>query len=1770
MMEEQGLVTHKGMDTDFNKERLRRRITLNRFLRNIFIGVGIALALACVEGMIWIVNPLHLFGSASSHTLSTLLSNLTHNPLLWLFLLVQVIVVCALLFLIDKPLAIGKYIRDAQKEQERYRTLYTSLVSWTALYETPLTCYHQSPDLSTPGNVRELSILDQAQELLDSSGKVLSHQLVLGVPGAGKTLMLYFYWHTLLQRSRAIIFGSARIPMYVPLQRYNLFLNSKTAYASGEEPVSGRGSFIDFLYTSDLVGINHLRPFLQSLMAKGRIVFLCDGFNEIDERHRSSTSVEFAEMMRQSQNQLVLTCREVDYEQQPQLAQAVLENLVNRICMNPLDEQHERGFVEQYIKEQDTGKKWRHTAGQVMEVINRSRHRAYCTNPFMFFSLLEVIDVIGVDRGKKIDTRGKLLRTFVRQRIQHELAQQQWSNANLTESDVVLFLGELACAARWTNSVNALQVPVASKKRAIAFEDIAKGLQSWLLEHPAKCPSAVGIIAGDMKVRSSSLRRSYQQEELSTLLRFAQSASLIEISHSGILSFRHELLAAYYVAEYFMAAGKADLVDSSDDKARLASDDHWDIEVPFITPVALCIGLLNEPEEYAHEFILLGQQNPSCKLEALTLAFLCIGVAYMPPQADGSTPMDLTADLTETITEVVKNKQSCDLLAQLFTRFASEGAQEIYQSLFPLLMVDGIDEFILRLNANVVLELLFNQLCVVVDNTQYEAQAKRLVRTLGRFGTGAIPRATELSQPSPDRSSRLRSAAINILGGTNEQEAVEPLIVCLRDSNQPIVGRAANALIRLGPELSFTRLVQELEDRTPTPGREQVHWIVLHILERFQNEPDRAHQLTPSQHIRLVSVLLNVLTSNYAPEDQQKAREMLVRQAREAGNSPAGERAVEFLVQNLSSEKDSTARATLKTLKEVGYPATPYLLEQLKPQTPETVRLRIVEVLADVRDPRALPYLLRLLDDSALVVQQQVALALSAFAPESISGLIDCVLHGDSELVATRAEQILGDIGDEATNDLIQSLIPIVPGRTHLLVQVLERVRNPLAIPPLIAFLENPQQSSHVDQPLQVAVVHALGQFPDERVVAPLLEMLASSNPLIYEGAINALSFLEDVALDGLIAALDEERDRVDGTGYNATQPEVLAPRIERAILGMAHFPGERLLEVLATGSEMQVEHTINVFLAKGTEGAQVLVAYLFNSNARLQHYVRLILGDMSGQVLVPALLEIVNHPEPAWRVVITTLLLQHPREAIPPLVNLLDDDERADAAQVILLEFDQTVLPYLVIGLDSLNSRAQEHARYIVVTLVKQTPELVHEVVQLFNLDPPQRAHEALTGMLTSQLAPESIPALLEGLEDAHLIGASSEALKRLVDKDDAQSEMVLTELLAALRTEQRRHGAEITLVEIGEKAVPGVGNLITDPVADVAHIAQNILCELGVAAFSFIWAAYSDTANRDRRTAARSIFRRMPTVVIKDELVQLLESNNPEDLSMALALLIERINDEVLQADKGHEMVPALLEHVQTHSDEHASHRIVALLLLLAGDVIIDHMTDVLYNYPVHQQMLVHAFLLLGDEGVEALLDIFYDPDAPALLRAEVVSLLGILAPNRDIREYASMLDEYGLWAGQSAGMSDVLHPDRLAVSLRALGGLLVGGHWDVAELQNLRLHSAENSFERELYEILLGWRYSPQITMLENDLQHEREEHKQNVLKLSQEILQMHEQNADLEKQLESIQKEHGLRGEELDQANKNTHELQRSLNQVLQEKKTLQATLQRSNQEKQSLQ
>ena len=1657
-------------------------------------------------------------------------------------------VIGALLALaLNRPLALSRYAREVARATERYRAVYTPLSDWLTLYTSTTTCYQHSPDPTIPERAQELSLLDLVrpgnQFLVDPQ----EHLALLGATGAGKTTILYFFQFMTLLRRRSVIFGRQKIPIYIPLRNYTLFLRTHAGWYAQEAALQpGIARLLDFLGASDLPGIHHVRPFLRKLGDQGRLLLLYDGLHEIEEAYLPDVIAEVVELMSQSRSRVIVACRQEDYLRQPQLAQAVEANLVARAVIEPLAEEQARSLVERYIESENSGKKWRHTAGQIMDMIANTRLRATCSTPLLMLALLSVIDNIGIERGKRLDTRGRLMRAYTTHLISQAQKRPAWHKHAPLEKDVLLFLGEIATAARWSNTPLAIQLHEHEHLLRIglpSLEEHAGALQSWLGEH-----------IDDMFL-SDNLHNAYSRAEISGLLAFALDAALLEISPHGILSFRHEMLAAYAVAEYFVTlqASYDTPLQPTSFAGLLAQAmkraDTTDAYARWSLPLALWAGLLDDPLVQAQRFVEYGRGHPAATLDTLAQGMLCMGVASAPPYVAHDLVVTMPPGFEEVLRDVLQDGSQRVALARAITRHAEEDAQEIYQTLFLLLMLPDIDELIILLDMEVAPFLLFNRLREIVDDSAYDAQVKRLARVIGYLGSVVVPQAAVLSRADAGGSPRLRSAAINILGGTGEQSAVDALNACLYDQDPMIVGRAINAMIRLGPELTLPSLVEELENRTSTFATSQIHAAALRILEHFLQETHPDRELTDDHRQLVMSVLSSILQGGYAPEVQQKASEILVQQGRAAEESAGGEMAVDVFIASLASNDEQIASGAARALREIGTAATPALLKELRETPPPGMIARIVQTLGRVRDPRALSALLRLLADPSPVVQHQVSKALQLFAPESISGLIYQVLQGEDDQIATSAEQILVEIGKAAVELVIEALIPVTPGRTSMLVHMLARVHDMEAVPTLIALLETEalagQAPEQVDQQLALALIDALGQFEDEQVVAPLIDMLASANPLFYEGAVNALSNLGDVACGSLLDALDVEYE------------SAITSRIERALLGMTPFPGERLLAVYGWGSDAQAQRITNVFIASGQDAVQLLVSRLVDPNRRLQGYVREAVGRMPGQVIVPALLEVIDHPDPQWQGVVKEYLLQNSQEAIPPLVSLLDDPARGAAAQSLLRAFGLAILPALISGLDSLSSMAHERSRSLVVEMARQSPQGLARVAQLLahTPPPPQRARETLISLLARELADISIPVLLDGLEDAHLVGDVSETLIDIVRQDNARSEPVLDALLDALRVPTRRHGAEITLVEIGARAVHGVGMLVTDDDPVIAQSAQNILCEMGTPAFSFIWAAHSDINHPARREAARAIFRRMPTVAIKDELAQLLSSDSPDDIAMALTLLLERIGDENAQDESEPEMIPVLLEYAQLHSDQRASLRILALLLLLGGQTATDSLEHVLYDFPNHSRIFLYSFLLLGEFAEETLLEMLHDPDAPPLLRAEASGILGMIAPRMDIREYAKMLVEYGLWAGQSQGYTSVLQVDQLNIALRALGGLLAGGHWNAVELQQLRMQSKESSPERELYDILLGWRYSPHIDSLEREIERERQEHKKHVSIFGAEILALRTANHDLEEELQGLHHEHGKRGKELEEATQAAGKLSDSLERAAQDRQAL---------------
>src|SRR5260221_302198 len=164
-------------------------------------------------------------------------------------------------------------------------------------------------------------------------------------------------------------------------------LRNDQADADRQPDAVRQTGLLDYLLESDLAGMQHLRPYLKKLLAQGRLLLLCDGLDEVDAHYRAAVSAELAELLLMTQNRFVITCLEADYLEQQDVVKLVDEGHIEQALMRPLQLEQVREFIEQYIEDQPGG--WQHTAGQIMQLIEYSRLRYLCTNPFMLFRLLE-------------------------------------------------------------------------------------------------------------------------------------------------------------------------------------------------------------------------------------------------------------------------------------------------------------------------------------------------------------------------------------------------------------------------------------------------------------------------------------------------------------------------------------------------------------------------------------------------------------------------------------------------------------------------------------------------------------------------------------------------------------------------------------------------------------------------------------------------------------------------------------------------------------------------------------------------------------------------------------------------------------------------------------------------------------------------------------------------------------------------------------------------------------------------------------------------------------------------------------------------------------------------------------------------------------------------------------------------------------------------------------------------------------------------------------
>jgi HEAT repeat protein len=856
--------------------------------------------------------------------------------------------------------------------------------------------------------------------------------------------------------------------------------------------------------------------------------------------------------------------------------------------------------------------------------------------------------------------------------------------------------------------------------------------------------------------------------------------------------------------------------------------------------------------------------------------------------------------------------------------------------------------------------------------------------------------------------------------------------------------------------------------------KEQIHWGALNILQSFLLN----HALPIYLYRPIINALVTVLSSGYIVQAQQKAHEMLLTQFHPitGGNHQYQEMVIPSLIGSLRHNDTTRAEHAQEILAQAGPLVTPYLQDELKKSLSEIACRRVVRVLGTIHDVRALPDIMALLSHSSLPMQQEVAIALRRFAPESIIPLIDTVLSPQAnDSLMERAANILQNIGkDPALRDtcifsICDGLLRVTPYGIRYLVLVLKDLGDRRSVPSLITLLQKVAQTN-VD--LAGIIMQALGVFHDVRIIPPLIDVLARSGPPLSNQAIELLSSFGEQALGNLIARLDVKIDTV------------LADRIRSTLLQMQPFPREQLLEAFKFVTDAQAEHLVTVFLAKNAEVASFLVDRLLHSHPRVQQYVRRMVSDMPSNASIPPLIDALNRSG-EWLPVLAGYLLKH-QESIPYLVERLGDNARNQAAYTILFRFGEHVLPHLMLGLD--NDKAQSRTRDLLVALVRQNQAILPLVVSLFDPGASNlptlsvRMKKQLSSVLVQELSDICVPALLQGLEVHHLVEHASDVLAELA-RSPHQQEMVLRAVLEALHEISRRHGAEITLIKIGAPALPSLDNLMTHPESEIVQSVQSILREMGPIGLPLIVAAISDSTNHKRQEVALQIFNTMPTASIADSLVKGLSSENQHEVEMALVLLHLRIAKETGRTFETREIIPALLQKAQsTNSYQH----ILAALILLGEKTvskkdIANYLADFLLKVPKQSHNVIHIFPLLGGQAIESLTKILDKTEPLSSLHREVAGTLGVISPHERVVEYVNDLARYVIPAHKTVQFND---PKR-NLYLRALGGLLASGNLAGNELADL-MRKSKASSEREFFEVLFGFRKLPEIESLTTKLE------------------------------------------------------------------------------------
>jgi len=549
-----------------------------------------------------------------------------------------------------------------------------------------------------------------------------------------------------------------------------------------------------------------------------------------------------------------------------------------------------------------------------------------------------------------------------------------------------------------------------------------------------------------------------------------------------------------------------------------------------------------------------------------------------------------------------------------------------------------------------------------------------------------------------------------------------------------------------------------------------------------------------------------------------------------------GDRIVNQLVQTLNTDDNAGARnSAIEALIQIGRPAIGALLPILTVPDPD-VRKFTVDILGEIRDPCAVPDLIKRLEDDDENICIASAEALGKIRDlRAIDTLVSCLSRSDQGWLAHAAAQALGEIGDEsAVKPLLQSL-----NRSSL--------REP--------------------------VIESLGKIGNANTLGPLIAGLTDRLRIVREVSIVALVAIER-------KTPPSEKQAIVRIVRNSMSNEAVALLEEMLVTSTGDLQKATILLLGWAGRESSVHKLLSLLLEEELEEpiaqslqymnkdkATLLIGYLSSDNALVRRTVARVLGGMGDhnaeEPLIDLLVDENGHVRSMAALALSCL---GSRKAIKPLLRLLTDEYvsvQETAIQALAAIGDESMLDELIKDFSTRNTLLR---RNIALLLGKFTTEKAVATLAFALKDEEPDVRKAVVQALSNAPAGQSLKSLLLAITD-----------------DDPKVRMLAADALGKMKAPE-------TLVALTP--------LLEDKDLWVRVAAARGLGGIGGEMAGKILVTYLGTANDIFLLALVEALGNLKFIAAREPLVSLAAHPDPEVRKIALTALIGYSGETVRQA--------------------------------------------------------------------------------------------------------------------------------------------------------------------------------------------------------------------------------------------------------------------------------